>query len=98
MSSAAPEAESFPNEATVTYDSFSGDGGRVSTDPAEDAVATVPALQKTLDSSSFAETDGIDIGLGEVVTFRLEVVLPEITSEAVTVTDVLPDGMSPLAA
>lgn len=98
LSAAAPDAESFPNEATVAFDSVPGDGGRTGSDTAEDAVATVPAVQKTLEATSFAETPGVDLGLGEVATFRLEVVLPEILSDAVTVTDTLPEGMTPLAA
>ena len=49
-------------------------------------------------SSSFAETVGTELGLGEVVTYQLEVFLPEVLSNDVTLVDAMPPGLTPLAA
>ncbi|MEM9063602.1 MAG: isopeptide-forming domain-containing fimbrial protein [Pseudomonadota bacterium] len=94
----AEPAESFPNTATLTFDSNAGDGGRVQTDEDDAIVATVPVLEKTLIDTSFAETTGNTLGLGEVATYELEIVLAEILNEDTTITDTLPAGLTPLSA
>lgn len=94
----APEAESFPNTANLGWDSAAGTGGRPDSAVDDALVATVPAIEKTLDRSSFAETLGSELGLGEVATFQFEIFLPEIDSENVVLTDILPDGLTPLEA
>ncbi len=92
----APEAESFFNTAELTFDSAPGDGGREQTIEDDARVATVPAIEKTLDRSSYPETDDPALGLGEVATYRIEIFLPEILNEDVTITDTLPAGLSPV--
>ncbi|MEO1495471.1 MAG: hypothetical protein AAFV19_25325, partial [Pseudomonadota bacterium] len=97
LDAAAPEAESFFNTADLVYDSAPGDGGRAQTAEDTARVATVPAIDKTLDSTSFDETADPELGLGEVATYRIEIFLPEVLNEDVTVTDTLPVGLTPLA-
>ncbi|MEO0605593.1 MAG: isopeptide-forming domain-containing fimbrial protein, partial [Myxococcota bacterium] len=97
LDAAAPEAESFFNTADLVYDSAPGDGGRAQTAEDTARVATVPAIDKTLDSTSFGETADPELGLGEVATYRIEIFLPEVLNEDVTVTDTLPVGLTPLA-
>ena len=108
----APDAQSFVNTAQVDYDSVAGtpvdaDGaprGRDGTDSDDHTVATVPRISKTPFSSNFTETDSelgstpFDLAIGEEVTFRFEITLPEIDLESVIATDLLPDGLEFLSA
>ncbi|MEM7213029.1 MAG: isopeptide-forming domain-containing fimbrial protein, partial [Pseudomonadota bacterium] len=97
LDAGAPPAESFPNTAEVIYDSDPGPGGRMGMAEDTARVSTVPVIDKSVASSSYDETVGSDLGLGEVVTYRLEVFLPEVLNEGVLVTDTLPAGLTPLA-
>ncbi|MBM7069429.1 isopeptide-forming domain-containing fimbrial protein [Actibacterium sp. 188UL27-1] len=104
LSATAPEAESFPNTATINYDGLPGDpvDGNGTPIPDRDytandtaSVATVPFLTKTPTASSFAETGEtpFELNIGEEVTFTYELFLPEVGLERVTFLDDLPDGM-----
>lgn len=97
LSPTAPPADSFPNTAGVTYDSDQDVGGRVYTAEDTERVSTVPVITKTLDSTSFAETTGNELGLGEVATYRFEIFLPEVLNEDVLVVDTLPTGLVAIA-
>ena len=97
LDAGAPAAESFPNTATAVFDSDPGPGGREGTVTDDARVSTVPVIDKSVDRTSYNETSGTDLGLGEVVTYRLEVFLPEVLNEDVVVTDTLPVGLTPLA-
>ncbi|RLJ36178.1 putative repeat protein (TIGR01451 family)/fimbrial isopeptide formation D2 family protein [Litoreibacter meonggei] len=108
----APDAQSFINTAQVDYDSAPGDPvdadgnptGRDGTDDDDHTIATVPRITKTPFTSNFAETDSelgsspFDLAIGEEVTFRFEITLPEINLDSVIASDLLPDGMEFLSA
>lgn len=47
---------------------------------------------KTLEATSLADTEGNDLTIGEIATFRLRIVVPEGTTQALTVVDNLPAG------
>ncbi|WP_299288803.1 isopeptide-forming domain-containing fimbrial protein [uncultured Tateyamaria sp.] len=104
LSVAAPDAQSFPNTATINYDTLPGDPVDANGDPiadrdysAEDIfqVATVPFLTKEPTASSFAETpqSPFVLNIGEEVTFTYQLFLPEIEMEEVVFADDLPDGL-----
>ncbi|MEO0761558.1 MAG: isopeptide-forming domain-containing fimbrial protein, partial [Pseudomonadota bacterium] len=97
LSPTAPEAESFPNTATVDFDSLAGPGGRPDTAGDDARVSTVPAIDKTLVDTSIDETFGADLALGEVAGFEITLVLPEVLNEDVVLVDTLPDGLTPLS-
>lgn len=104
IDAAAPDANSFPNTATVDYDTVD-DGtpnsptGRSDSDSDDHSIATVPRIVKTPFSSSYAETDSdaptdvpFDLAIGEQVTYRYVITLPEIEMDSVFVEDTLPPG------
>lgn len=108
LSPTAPEARTFLNDATVTFDNLPGDpvdgagvplDGRSYSDMGEHRVATVPFLFKDPTSSSFAETpdgtdpDSFDLAIGEEVTFSYRGYLPEIQMDSVIIRDTLPAGL-----
>ncbi|MEM9582349.1 MAG: isopeptide-forming domain-containing fimbrial protein [Pseudomonadota bacterium] len=109
----APEAQTFVNTAEVSYDSVAGDPpndplgnptGRDDSDTDSHAIATVPRITKTPVGSNFDETDSeagsdpFDLSIGEEVTFRFEITLPELDLESVVATDTLPDGLEFISA
>lgn len=60
----------------------------------EDArVCVQPKLTKSIVTTSEPHTPGTALTIGETVTYRLEVVVPEGTSPGMTITDVLPAGL-----
>jgi fimbrial isopeptide formation D2 family protein/uncharacterized repeat protein (TIGR01451 family) len=104
LSPAAPDAQSFPNTASVVYDTVS-DGDPMSptgrSDTASDTatIATVPRVTKEPVSSNFTETDSVQgsspfqLNVGEEVTYRYTLTLPEIAMDSVVLADALPPGM-----
>ncbi|MFO0818029.1 MAG: SdrD B-like domain-containing protein [Pirellulales bacterium] len=107
MLSDIPPASTHTNTATL-FNYAADDGGRDFTasystatsnysgsDQSDDATATVPAgaLAKSLVVTSESSTVGANVTIGEIVRYRLEVVLPESTSDNVVLTDLLPTGM-----
>lgn len=103
----APTAEAFPNTATVDYDSAPGDAvdelgnpvGRTGSDSDNHQIANGPGLVKTAFTSEFSDTDSelvstpFELSIGEEVTYRYEITLPEIDLESVVLTDLLPTGL-----
>ncbi len=95
---------SFPNTATVNYDSAPGDNPNERTydeETDDHRVATPPTLDKTIISTSQTQTgdaehnaDNPDVSIGELITYQLVVTLPEIPTDNVTLTDTLPTGLS----
>ena len=65
----------------------------------DDASITIdsPSIAKSIDSTSEAHTDGADLAIGETVTFRLDVTLPEGQMTDLTVVDILPAGLAYVA-
>lgn len=112
VSPTAPPSETFTNTATVAYDSVEGDPldadgaplGRDDTESDTHNLATVPRISKTPFTSQFAETDSelgsapFNLAIGEEVTFRYEITLPEIDLDSVIATDVLPAGLEFVSA
>ncbi|MEL6466195.1 MAG: isopeptide-forming domain-containing fimbrial protein [Pseudomonadota bacterium] len=106
----APNAESFPNTATIEFDTVpDGDpatpGARTGTDEDDHSVATVPFLFKNTAFTSQAATgaeqfdaDTFDLSIGEEVTYTLDIFLPEILLDSVVLTDTLPDGLTFVSA
>ncbi len=108
----APEAQTFTNTATVDYDSVDGaptdaDGaprGRSDSDSDDHDLATVPRIDKVPFASQFSETDStngsdpFDLAIGEEVTFRYEITLPEIALDSVVITDTLPPELDFVSA
>ncbi|MEL7212135.1 MAG: isopeptide-forming domain-containing fimbrial protein [Pseudomonadota bacterium] len=104
LASNAPDAESFPNTASVNYDTLPGDPVDSNGNPIPDRdysaddthlVATVPFLTKEPTASSFAETgaNNTELNIGEEVTFTYEIYLPEVALERIFFFDDLPDGL-----
>ncbi len=109
----APRASDFDNTANLNWDSRPGDGdpttpadnGRQGTTSASDRIFTPPLLDKSVFSSSNPST-GLtqfnpsltDLTIGETVTYRLTVTLPETTNRNLFVTDVAPAGLELLTA
>lgn len=101
---AAPDANSFPNTATVDYDTVDdGDPnsptGRADSDSDDHSVATVPRIVKTPFNSTYTQTDSdaptdvpFDLAIGEEVTYRYVITLPEIEMDSVFIEDTLPSG------
>lgn len=103
----APDAQTFVNTATVDYDSVEGnptdvDGnplGRDDSDTDTHSLATVPRIEKTPVASQFTETGSVsgsspfNLSIGEEVTFRYQITLPEVPLDSVVATDTLPTGM-----
>ncbi|MEP5761791.1 MAG: isopeptide-forming domain-containing fimbrial protein [Litoreibacter sp.] len=108
----APTAETFINTASVNYDTVPGDPvdadgnatDREFSDSDDHAVATSPSITKTPFASNLTETDSefgdtpFDLAIGESVTFRFEITLPEIAFDNVTASDLLPPGLEFVSA
>ncbi len=104
LDAAAPEAQSFLNTATAVFDTVD-DGnpdsptGRDYSVDDDNSLATVPRVEKTTfssnnpDTDSTAGSDPFELAVGEEVTFRYELTLPEINMDSVVLSDSLPAGM-----
>ncbi|MBN1438978.1 MAG: sortase [Anaerolineales bacterium] len=55
---------------------------------------TAPVFAKSLDSTSAAHTAGNGLAIGEIATFGLLITLPEGTTPALQVQDLVPDGLA----
>ncbi|MEL6644184.1 MAG: isopeptide-forming domain-containing fimbrial protein [Pseudomonadota bacterium] len=100
----APPAQTFLNTATATFDTVDdGDPnsstGRQGTATDTEDLSTVPILNKDPVASSFPETDStagstpFELSVGEEVTYRYELIFPEVPMDAVVLVDSLPEGM-----
>jgi fimbrial isopeptide formation D2 family protein/uncharacterized repeat protein (TIGR01451 family) len=102
LDAAAPEAQSFPNTATAEFDTVDdGDPnsptGRQFDIEDDESIATVPRLEKTTVASNNPDTadgDPYQLAVGEEVTFRYVLTLPEISMDTVVLDDALPAGMA----
>lgn len=56
-------------------------------------VCVQPKLTKSITATSEAHTSGTQLAVGEIVTYQMQVVVPQGTSPALTITDTLPAGM-----
>lgn len=111
--SAAPRAAEFDNTANLTWDSRPGDGdpatpddnGRPGSATASDRIFTPPILDKTVFSTNNPSTGTgqfdatlTDLSVGETVTYRITVTLPETLNRNLVITDVAPAGLELLTA
>jgi uncharacterized repeat protein (TIGR01451 family)/fimbrial isopeptide formation D2 family protein len=107
MLSNIPPDSSHTNTATL-FNYAAEEGGRDFTsnyitptssysgaDLTDDATASVPPgeVAKSLVVTSESSTVGSNVTIGEIVRYRLVVVVPESTSDNVVLADLLPDGM-----
>ncbi len=108
LDTTVPSGAVYTNTATVTWTSLPGadagertgdDGSAGSPDNyARTATATVtvtqPAPVKTLVTTSETDTLTTHVAIGEVVRFRVVVTIPEGTTPSVTLTDLIPSGLT----
>lgn len=94
----AAAANTFTNTATLAYDSIGTDDevagapGRSAADGDNHNLATIPTISKTIIDTSYDETTGINLGIGETVTFRLDISIAEADYDSLVITDQLPTG------
>jgi fimbrial isopeptide formation D2 family protein/uncharacterized repeat protein (TIGR01451 family) len=91
---------SLPGTPAEERDGADGPGGALDDHAATDSATFTTDdadLGKTLAGTSATHTSGSDVAIGEVVTYRLTVTLPEGITPSVVVTDTLPDGMTYVA-
>ncbi|MFK7752566.1 MAG: isopeptide-forming domain-containing fimbrial protein, partial [Sedimentitalea sp.] len=101
----APDAASFVNTASVDYDSVPDDPtaigpngtpitlGDDDSDSDDHTIATAPRITKEVIDTSFDETTGTSLSVGEIVTYQYVITLPEIALDSVVVTDLLDEGL-----
>mgnify|MGYP000355235603 CR=1 FL=1 len=108
----APRAADFDNTANLAWDSRPGDGlptpvddGRPGTASTSDRIFTPPILDKAVFSTNNPSTGTdqfdatlTDLTVGETVTYRLTVTLPETLNRNLVITDVAPAGLELLTA
>ena len=93
---------SIPNTAGLTFDSTPEDEGvgtgagddsddrDYSLSASEEVTAVGPGLDKSVLSTTFDDTTGTDLAIGEEVTYEIVVTIPDGNTTAVTLEDVLP--------
>ena len=87
---------SLPGTPDEERDGADGPGGFLDDHAATDSVSFTTdeaELAKELVATSASHTADTDVAVGEVVTYRLTVTLPEGVTPSITVTDTLPDGI-----
>lgn len=109
----APRAADFDNTVNLAWDSRPGNGdpatpddnGRPGTASASDRIFTPPILDKTVFSTNNPSTGTgqfdatlTDLTVGETVTYRITVTLPETLNRNLVITDVAPAGLQLLTA
>ncbi len=101
----APGGGTVQNTAVADYDSAGGPGGRP--DSVTDGTATplAPGFAKTIASTGNPDTGSDqfdpalpDLAVGEALTYRLDITLPQGVTDALVLQDLLPAGLTPLAA
>lgn len=101
----APGGVTLANTVVADFDSAGGDGGRP--DRVTDGTETpgVPALVKQIVATSNPDTGSgafdpaiPDLAVGETVTYRLTITLPQGTTENLVLSDLLPAALLPLDA
>ncbi|MCY4333694.1 MAG: isopeptide-forming domain-containing fimbrial protein [Litoreibacter sp.] len=94
--------KTIPNTADLTFDSTPEDEGvgtgagddsddrDYSLSASEQVTAAAPDIDKSVLSSSFGDTSGTNLAIGEEVTYEIVVTIPDGNTTAVTLEDVLP--------
>ncbi|MCZ8147710.1 MAG: isopeptide-forming domain-containing fimbrial protein, partial [Roseomonas sp.] len=103
-----PVAETLTNTVTASYDSANdglpGTEGRPGSTTDTQNLPGQPGLDKEIVATSLLETGAsffdparVDLAIGEVVTYRLTITLPQGLTEDLVLTDKMPGGLQPLA-
>lgn len=98
VAAGAPGGATLENTATTEFDSNPGPGGRPGTIADTAEVPLAPGFVKQLADTSLPETTGGDFAIGEVVTYRVTTTVPLGALVGLTVSDLLPAGLTPLSA
>jgi fimbrial isopeptide formation D2 family protein/uncharacterized repeat protein (TIGR01451 family) len=100
-----PGGVTINNTATSSFDSAPGDGGRPDGGSAAASIPGSPSLEKTIISTSNPDTGSSyfdptlpDLTIGEKLTYRMVMTLPQGLTQNVSITDLLPAGLTPLEA
>ena len=100
-----PGGVTINNTATSSFDSAPGDGGRSGGGTASASIPGAPSLEKTIISTSNLDTGSSyfnpslpDLTIGEKLTYRMVLTLPQGLTQNVSITDLLPAGLTPLEA
>ncbi len=96
------QTEDLLNTARITRFANTPDGPNFVQDQSlyeDDASITIasPSIAKSIHDTSEAHTEGSDLAIGETVTFRLDVTLPEGEMTDLTLVDDLPEGLAYVA-
>ncbi|MCA3151474.1 MAG: isopeptide-forming domain-containing fimbrial protein [Rhodocyclaceae bacterium] len=105
VSAAMPFATTITNTATSSFDSAPGPGGRADGGTSTLAIPGSPFFEKTIISTSNPDTGSSyfdpslpDLTIGEKLTYRMVITLPQGLTQNVSITDLLPAGLTPLEA
>jgi large repetitive protein len=100
-----PGGVTINNTATSSFDSAPGVGGRPDGGSAAASIPGSPSLEKTIISTSNPDTGSSyfdptlpDLTIGEKLTYRMVMTLPQGLTQNVSITDLLPAGLTPLEA
>ncbi|MEI6159294.1 MAG: hypothetical protein WCP77_05615 [Roseococcus sp.] len=107
VASSVTPTSSLPNTATIAWTSSPGatPGERPYAGEASALLPLAPVLTKEIIATSVPETGSgqfnpalTDLAIGETVTYRISLLLPQAVLTGVTLTDLLPQGLTPLGA
>lgn len=107
VAASATPTSSLPNTATIAWTSSPGatPGERPYAGDASALLPLAPVLTKEIIATSVSETGSgqfdpslTDLAIGETVTYRITLLLPQAVLTSVTLTDLLPQGLTALAA
>jgi fimbrial isopeptide formation D2 family protein/uncharacterized repeat protein (TIGR01451 family) len=100
-----PGGVTINNTATSSFDSAPGPGGRPDGGNDSASIPGSPSFEKTIISTSNPDTDSgkfdptlPDLTIGEKLTYKMVMTLPQGLTQNVSITDLLPAGLTPLEA
>jgi large repetitive protein len=105
VSASMPYATTITNTATSSFDSLPGTGGRPDSGSSTASIPGSPSFEKVIFSTSNSDTGSSyfdpslpDLTIGEKLTYRMVLTLPQGLTQNVSITDLLPNGLTPLEA
>ncbi|MFO0168854.1 MAG: isopeptide-forming domain-containing fimbrial protein [Alphaproteobacteria bacterium] len=103
VSASMPYAATITNTATSSFYSDPDGDGRSGKGTSTLAIPASPSFTKSIISTSNLDTDSSmfdptlpDLTIGEKLTYKMVLTLPQGTTQNVSITDLLPDGLVPL--
>ncbi|MFO0450480.1 MAG: isopeptide-forming domain-containing fimbrial protein, partial [Pseudomonadota bacterium] len=100
-----PGGVTIDNIATSSFDSAPGPSGRPDGGSASASIPGSPSFEKSIISTSNPDTGSSmfdptlpDLTIGEKLTYKMVLTLPQGTTQNVSITDLLPAGLVPLEA